>query len=85
MSYRCSICTTHVSSGPMLRCQVLRPADGSIEREVAVCGACDRDLRAGISYDRLKASWDALLHRDAEHWQNVITDSPAPAARRVEL
>lgn len=49
MSYRCSICTRPVPPGrPELRHLVLRD-DGSIARELRVCGGCQQALARGAT------------------------------------
>lgn len=47
MSYRCTICDTHVN-GPMRR-HVVRKPSGDIASEVPACAACLKRLRAGES------------------------------------
>ncbi len=71
--YRCKISGCGRVSPPrkpLLRHVVYRP-DGTIERELAVCGECDGKLRSGVSLERLVRSL------------NGQTSSEALAAARV--
>lgn len=78
--YRCNVCARVSPRGMPRLNYVVKRRDGSIERELAVCGECDGKLRSGVPLDRLVRSLNGQASPEALAAARVYPPPAPPAA-----